>query len=389
MKTYSYNERRALWISWAGWALLFFAAASLILAGSNRTVVTSYRLAALHWFSGRIVYDGSGIGGFVYFPQAAILFAPFALLPPIVGEVLWRLVIIGVFAAGIRAFARLAEEQSDRALFPLMTLVSIPMAWDCARNGQATLALTGLMLLGIVAAARGEWWRSVLWLMLAVAVKPLALVLVLLIAAVERPMTWRIILGTVALVLFPFLTQHRHYVIQQYADCFRNMTTAVHVGVVVSGWTTPFAALRVAGIDIPERVQTLVRLLAAFGTLALCFLSKRRNDLVHSAIAVYSLAVLYLMLFSPRTENNTYAMLGPAIGVFLAQAVMVGKRVKTGALLGAMVSVLLASRVIERMLTPHAEASWVAPLVATCFCAYVLAWLFSRQASLYGEKGAA
>ena len=49
------------------------------------------------------------------------------------------------------------------AFLVMMTLVAIPLTWDCARNGQATLALTGLMLdekkcreMGIKALSRAE-----------------------------------------------------------------------------------------------------------------------------------------------------------------------------------------------------------------------------------------
>ena len=69
-------------------------------------------------------------------------------------------------------------------------IVAIPLAWDCARNGQATLIMTGFMLLAVVDAAHSRWWRATLWLALSVAIKPLAIVLVLLIAATDRPMTW-------------------------------------------------------------------------------------------------------------------------------------------------------------------------------------------------------
>ncbi len=383
----SINGRRSLWIAWIGWAALFLATAALILSGSGRTVVPSYRIAAVNWFAGHGLYDGTGVGGFVYFPQAAILFYPFAMFSPVMGEVLWRLAIIVVFALGLRGLARLAGERAGKDIFPLMTLVAIPLAWDCARNGQATLALTGLMLLSVVDTARGRWWRATLWLALAVAVKPLAIVLVLLIAAVERPMTWRLFLGMVVLALFPFVTQHPAYVLQQYLACIHNMTTAAHVGVVAQGWTTPFTALRVAGVEVPERIQTVVRLIAALATLALCFLVQRQHDRARSAVYVYSLAVLYLMLFSPRTENNTYAMLGPAIGVFLALAFVIEKQLLADILLGGIALALLASRALERMLTPHAEASWMSPLMAVCFGVYLIVRFFSDPVKLSNGIG--
>ncbi len=222
------SDKRGERYAWIGWAALFLATAAIIVHDSSRSVVPAYRISALQWIAGQPLYELSGIGGFTYFPQAAILFVPFALLPPALGEVLWRLVNIGVLAFGLRSFARLAGERSEQNLFTLMTLVTIPIAWDCARNGQATLAMTGLMLLAVTDVAGSRWWRAALWLSLAVAIKPLAIVLVLLIIAIDRPMTWRVLLGMLVLALAPFVTQHAAYVLQQYAACMQNMTISAH-----------------------------------------------------------------------------------------------------------------------------------------------------------------
>ena len=90
--------------------------------GKHRSVVPSYRIGALSWLAGRSLYDEvMGVGGFVYFPQAAILFVPFALLPEVLGEVAlasleyWR---ICIWAPGL---ARMAGEHTGKELFPLMS----------------------------------------------------------------------------------------------------------------------------------------------------------------------------------------------------------------------------------------------------------------------------
>ncbi len=373
----SLSDRRAVRNAYIGWAALFLLVAAMIVAGRYRTAVVPYWMAALNWLAGRGLYDGTGVGGFVYLPQAAILFAPFAMLPQAVGEVLWRLVTIGTFAVGLRSFARLAGERSGRELFPLMTLVAIPFAWDCARNGQATPALTGLMLLAVVDVARSRWWRATLWLSLGLALKPLMIVLVLLVMAIDRPMTWRLLLGMAGVALFPFATQHPAYVLQQYSAFLHNTTMAAHVAVVAQGWTSPFNTLLLAGVEVPEHVQTAIRIVAAFVTLALCGLARQRYDPARSAVFVFSLAVVYLMLFSPRTENNTYVMLSPAIAVFLSQAFSVEKSFSAGILLTGIALVTVGHRPFERLLAPHAEPTWLSPLMATFFAAYLIVRLLA------------
>ena len=369
--------RRAETFAWAGWAAMFAATAAVILHDGSRSVVPAYRIAAGWWMKGMRLYELSGIGGFTYLPQAAILYAPLAVLPESVGEVLWRLVSIAAFALALRGFARLGRRTGDRDLFPLAALVAIPLVWDCARNGQATLIMTAFMLLAVTDIARRRWWRATLWLALGVAIKPLAVVLVLLVAAVDRPMTWRAIVGMAVLAMVPFLTQHAAYVVEQYRACLENMTISAHVGAVAHGWTSPFTALRVAGVDVPEGVQTILRLAAAAATLVLCFVARQRFDADRSAVFVYSLAALYLILFSPRTENNTYTMLAPSIGVFLAAAFLSERAVGGGVLLAGIALALAASRGIERLVAPHAEQVWLSPLLASCFALYLLVRLLT------------
>src|SRR5512145_2813365 len=97
----SANGRKSERNAWIGWFVLFMVTAGIIAYDSSRSVVEAYRHGALQWIAGQRLYELSGVGGFTYFPQAAILFAPFAMLPTVIGEILWRLVNTGIFAAGI------------------------------------------------------------------------------------------------------------------------------------------------------------------------------------------------------------------------------------------------------------------------------------------------
>jgi hypothetical protein len=187
-----------------------------------------------------------------------------------------------------------------------------------------------------------------------------------------------VLVGMILLALSPFAAQHPEYVAHQYTACLRNMMTAAHVGVAAYGWTTPFTALRVAGLDVPERIQTAIRLLAATATLALCALTKRRHDTSRAAVYFFALAVLYLMLFSPRTENNTYAMLAPVIGLFLSSAFLIESRAREGILLAGMAAALIGSRTIQKLLAPNADQVWLSPIIAACFALYVLYRFFTE-----------
>lgn len=373
--------KRTVRIAWIGWFVLFVVVVGMIVAGNTRTFILSYWAAASDWLAGRNLYDGLGVGSFVYLPQAAILFVPFSLFPPALCEILWRIVNIGTFAVGLRSFSRIAGERSGKELFPLMTLVAIPFAWDCARNGQATLAMTGLMLLTITDMTRSRWWRATLWVCLSVAVKPLSIVLLLLVMAGERRMTWRVMLGTGIVALAPFLAQHPDYVVRQYAGFLHNTVTAAHVGVVSQGWSTPFTALRVAGLSVPEHVQTVIRIAAAAVTLLFYLIVRRKYDADNSSVFLFSLASVYILLFSPRTETVTYALIGPAVGVFLARAYMIEKRPGESLLLAGIAIASIASMPLQRLIAPQAEQIWLPPLMGTLFAAYLLFRLFASPAT--------
>jgi len=373
----SLTVSRDVRFAWFGWGALFFVVAAMILSGNTRVSIPAYWNAALNWIDGAALYDGTGVGGFVYLPQAAILFIPFALLPRVLCEVLWRVVNIGIFAAGVRSFSRHASEKSGRELFPLMTLVAIPFAWDCARNGQATLSMTGFMLMAVGDVASSRWWRATLWLSLGLVIKPLIIVLVLLVMAIEWPLTWRIFLGMVAVALTPFLFQHPGYVLQQYSSFLHNTTAAAHVGVVAIGWSTPFTALRIAGVDVPELAQTACRLIAACTTLVLCLIARRKYHASRYAVYLFSLTAAYIILFSPRTETVTYALLGPAIAVFLSQAYLIEKRTAAGILLTVIALATIGSGFFQPLIAPHAEAIWLPPLMASCFALYLLFRFFT------------
>jgi hypothetical protein len=66
--------------------------------------------------------------------------------------------------------------------------------------------------------------------------------------------------------------------------------------------------------------MTAVRVLAAAAVLLLACLSVRRYDAARGAFLCMLLAAVYLLLFNPRTESNSYVLLAPFIGVLVADA---------------------------------------------------------------------
>jgi len=357
--------------AWILWAIAFLAVSGIIIAGNRRTVTPSYRIAALRWLAGEPLYGQSG-RGFVYLPQAAILYVPFAVPPESAGEILWRVVTMGAYAWALSRLCALVGRETGREYFLLATLVTLPLAWASSRNGQSTLPMTALMIVAAVDAANSRWWHSALWLCLAVAIKPLAIVMLLLMAGIHPQLRGRLVIGMAATFAAPFVLQSPLYAWQQYEGCWQMFRIASVVGLRPE-WAQVFSGLEVWGLATPPRVQTVLRLMAAAGTLGLALYANRAWPRSWAAAHSFTLAAAYLMLFNPRTENNTYSCLAPAIGLAFARAWFTpGGRWPSLLLLVTAVTTVSGSS-LGRLIAPSMPPVWMAPLAGAIFSCYAIA----------------
>ena len=356
--------------AWSFWLIAFLAVSGIIIAGNRRTVTPSYRIAALRWLEGQPLYGQSG-RGFVYLPQAAILYVPFAVFPEAVGEILWRVVTMGGYAWAVYRLCKLVGRETGKEYFLLATLVSLPLAWASSRNGQSTLPMTALMIIAAVEAADSRWWRSALSLCLAVAIKPLAIVMLLLMAGIHPQLRGRLIAGLAVTLAAPFLLQSPLYAWQQYEGCWQMFRIASVVGLRPE-WAQLFSALEVWGLVTPPRIQTVLRLIAALGTLGLAIYAHRTWPRGWAAAHTFALAAAYLMLFNPRTENNTYSCLAPAIGLALAIAWHLPDGRRTMLLLANVAVLTVSGYSLSRVVAPNVPPVWMAPLAGTIFACYAV-----------------
>jgi hypothetical protein len=344
--------------------------AALVLSGNQRTVTPAYRGAALRWVAGEPLYTAVD-HGFIYLPQAAVLFVPFAALPPRVGDVVWRLVTISVFALGVQRLAALAERDSGQSLFLTMTWVCVPLVLAAAVNGQSTLLVTGMMLLATEDVVDGRWSRAAAWMALGLAVKPLMTPLLLLSAALHPPLRSRLALGLAALFLAPFLLQRPAYVSDAYAQ-WAALVGRGATGDVPGHWADLYGMLGVAGIAVPGPLRMAGRGVALVGALALCAVASRRRTPAQAGVLLFVFSACYLMLFNPRTELNTYAALAPAVAVLFAQAWIVdGRRLAAAGLIAVGVGIKESFEVGTR-LAPEVPPIWLAPIACVGLVVYAV-----------------
>jgi alpha-1,2-mannosyltransferase len=240
--------------------------------------------------------------------------------------------------------------------------------------------------------ADGRRWRSTFWMSLSLAFKPLTVVMILLVAALDRRMAWRLFVGVALVLLFPFLTQTPHYVADQYVKSLQMFRASSLCG-MTELWAQPFSALSLVGITVTESVQTLIRAAAALATLALCWVAQRRHGSRRAVEYLFAFSVLYILLFNPRTENNTYAMLGPAIGLFAAPWIGNGRHRAAVLFLSLLLFLLAAGDELVRVVAPPGEHIWLKPSQGILFLLYLVRHLFfpdgdPRQRSRFDSEPA-
>ncbi|MDX2118847.1 MAG: glycosyltransferase 87 family protein [Planctomycetota bacterium] len=302
---------RAAWLIWLVVAIVI--SIGVARNPDKRTVTPNYRTAAAAYWAGEPMYgDVEDKDGFLYFPQAAIMYTPFTLGPKAVGEVAWRLVAIGVFATGLWRASRLVRPADVVPVFLIGTALSLPILWGNAQNGQANLPMAGLMLHVAVDLVARHWNRATLGLVLLVGLKPLAVVPLLLVGALYPRLWWRLLLGLGALAALPLLKGDAGYALEQYRLCMLKMRSAASPD--DGRWQDITGLLRAMNIDVPDAIMTLVRGVAALGTLGVAWVARQRWGDPLGSLAVLTFAAVYICLFNPRTEGLTWSLaIGPVV----------------------------------------------------------------------------
>jgi hypothetical protein len=319
-----------------------------------------YREASLAWWSGEGLYK-PGLHGFLYLPVAAVLFTPFALPGPVLGAALWCLLSAALYLTGVARLARLASPGSALAI-----AVALLVCWASLEaiiaNGQAQIAMTGLVLHGVVELAAGRSWRSAALLALAVGLKPLAIAAALLAAALYRPLRLPLLACGAALLLLPLLRPDPGFALAQYAAALAKLRVAD--APPPEDWFSypDFAALlHAAGLILGQPAQLAVRVVAALAALALAWHARSRGP-AGGALALAALSLLYLTLFNPRIESQTYVALVPVLGVGAGLLATLNPASPWGWLLAA-------GGIALGIVWGDAVDSWLKPLLATAYLA--------------------
>lgn len=306
------------WIGWAAW--LIFCIASLLRTHPRRfgSTFQAYLTSAHSFWNGQPIYDMSNLGEYLYWPVSLLVLGPLPNLQPIVAAAIAMTVAAVVLSlASIALMRALLPERSRLEILNLagiLLMINIPAAWFNFKYIQAQIGMTAFMMLAAAAIIHRRWWLSCLFMFLSVIVKPLSLVMLLLCGATQPRMRVGLALALIAALLLPFAFGDVHYVAGEYKNWIFKLQqlTSVEPGEWI--YQADFATLLdTVGISLPHTIQTIIRLAAALGILALVWRVAKVQNRVVFALAVTLFAACYITLFGPRNEFLSFLVLTPPL----------------------------------------------------------------------------
>ncbi len=315
----------------------------LIQPAAKQSVVPIYLTGGERWLRSEPLYPPiPGTDLYRNPPGVAAVFAPLSLLPPKPAAVLWRLACWAAYLAGVRSLVRdLLPPLPPRRRAVVWGLAAV-LAIPAVNNGQINLMILAAALLGAGACGRDRWWAAAGWLAFAgwLKIYPFAVGLLCVLVA-PRQLGWRLGVATAALFGLPFLLHHPAYVWDRHVEFVHEMKADDRTGEGVSILRAPrdWTVLPRLWFDaaVPRAVSQPVALTAAAG-LAVVVWAGRRGGFLPPLL----LGLLWIVLFGPATEMNTYSVLAPVTG-----AVAVGSRSKWVSACGWVAAGMLLAAIVR------------------------------------------
>lgn len=371
------------WAIGGFWLVIFLIiTADVMLHPLKHTTMPTYRAASAQWWAGVDPYSRDPHAGFLYFPQAAFLFTPFNALPFLAGEILWRAATFGLFTYALvrlNGFFLSTNRPSPEKTLLFLSLLAVPSAFASLRNAQFDLPLAALIVLAASEIASARWTAATVWLCLALALKPLAVVPLLLFGALYGKLIPRIAVGLLIVIALPFLHWNPAFVAHEYVRCFDTLLWASKGD--EPKYSDLAALLSHFGYDSPDLLKTIARVGFALIYLGLGATALRRLSRIEATWTVGALSADYLMLFNPRTETCSYVFLGPFIAsLALFYAPQSGRKwLSVGLGFAALGLACDAFPKIGDFSIHDMTDRWLKPLLALFFLPILIQFIFEKR----------
>ena len=305
------------WAAVAVWAVpLLVICMWIAFFPHERTVTPIYHEATANWWAHKNLYEGPE--GLNYLPHFVVLFTPFHVLPVPAGDILWRALTTALLASGMWRLLRNEFGNDIAPIFLWASLLALPACDGAIRNGQGSALFAALSVHAIACLPSRHWWSAATLMVLALAVRPIGIVLVLLAPFVYASLRWRLVVLLLAFSVFPFLFAPPDYVIGQLRGFAANIQAcAIYTRQDFADFN---GVIRTFGGELPHGVSTILSMLAGVITLALWRFGALRVREPFRAWWLLALASVYLMLFNPMNEVNSYVILAPSLAIWAVTA---------------------------------------------------------------------
>ena len=364
------------------WMLMTFVIAVIAWLQPHRLNMMVYRTAVNAWWNGAQVYT-DGIHGFLYFPTSIVLFMPFVAFGSGWDDQIWRLASLLIYMGAVWRLVRLLAGEHSYTVAGIALLLLLPASGSDLLRGQATIAMMGLIIHAALEVHHERWTSAAILSALSLALKPLAIVYVLIAMVLYKPLRWRLPLALLVFLVLPYAFGSIEYVTAQYVAAIHKLLIA---GQPDTGrWNDLAAILTAAQIDLPKWVILGLRVLAAGIVLgALIFAVRRPQPL--AALLPMMLSITYILVFNPRTEQGGYMTLALFCGLATGLAWISSRRWMVA--IGAPFTLAFGNQVYGNTLY-RATDMWLKPTLGlVCLTGLVALSLWPRSKAPVTESSA-
>jgi hypothetical protein len=260
------------------------------------------------------LYVPESLHGFHYLPIMLIIGTPLSWLDIQLAGAIFGLLSVVFFSFSVFRLAQQITPTYSSAAAGAILVISLMAAVIALRLLQMQMPMTAAMICATAAGMREDWRAFVVWLLLAVALKPLAIVMALLAIATMPKMRVPLIAGIAALLLLPFAVQSWSYLANEYVNYVHQLLHITDADPGVWGNQAEFSTLlQTPGLELGARTRLAVRLGAALGTLWLAWRIALERNARATSFALLLLSACYIGLFNPRQEGMSFLVVVPGL----------------------------------------------------------------------------
>lgn len=325
------NARSRALLAWTSWGIWLVSvtcglvyAANWIASGKTDVAICEYLEFIGNFWSGKPLYVMNGLHGFHYLPIMLIIGTPLSWVNTPLAAAIFDLLSIAFLAFSVYRLAKAVAPDHPATTAGSILIASTVAATQSIVLVQMQTPMTAAMICAAACGMAGRWRALAWWLVVAVALKPLAMVMALLAVATVPQTRMPIAAGLAVLLLVPFGFQDWNYLAAQYGGYIAQLAEITNAA--PGQWyaqTEISTLLRKLGWDLGSGARLAIRLGAAAGVLVLAWRISAMGVARATAFALLILSTCYIGLFNPRQENVSFIVVAPGIAalamVYLAR----------------------------------------------------------------------